>query len=153
MYTIFRPRPSEWPWMAPATVTGDPRRPVSGQSGFTLIEILVVVMLVSILAAVAVPVVSSSVEKARESALKENLFVMRKALDDYLADQGRYPESLKRLVEARYLRYVPEDPVLEEPSVTWSLSHTEYADGTKGIHDVHSTSDKKATDGSVYADW
>lgn len=153
MYTTFRLRQTGLPWTALATVSGRLYKPARQQQGFTLIEILVVVMLVSVLAAVAVPVVSSSVERAREAALKENLFVMRKALDDYLADQGRYPEALERLVEVRYLRYIPEDPVLEEPSVKWNVSHTEYADGAKGIHDVHSTSDKKAADGSAYADW
>lgn len=148
--------------MAAATVTGKPqprsdRRlwqgTMSTQTGFTLMEILVVVMLISVLAAVAVPVVSNSVEKARESALKENLLVMRRSLDDYLADNGRYPENLALLVEKRYLRYIPEDPVLDDPEPRWRARYTEYADGSRGIYDVRSTSDASASDGSSYEDW
>lgn len=123
------------------------------QQGFTLIEVLVVIVLISILAAVAVPVVSGSVEKAREAALKENLQVMRKSLDDYFADHGRYPASLDALVEKRYLRFIPEDPVLESPAPHWQTELTRYSDGGQGIHNVHSTSGGMANDGSRYADW
>lgn len=121
--------------------------------GFTLIEVLVVIVLISILAAVAVPVVSGSVEKAREAALKENLHVMRKSLDDYFADHGRYPEELEALVDKRYLRFIPEDPVLEPPAPQWQTELTRYSDGGRGIHDIHSTSGGAANDGSHYADW
>lgn len=134
-------------------MTGNRYARRQAQQGFTLIEVLVVIVLISILAAVAVPVVSGSVEKAREAALKENLQVMRKSLDDYFADHGRYPEELGVLVDQRYLRFIPEDPVLEAPAPQWQTELTRYSDGGQGIHDVHSTSGGTANDGSRYADW
>lgn len=128
-------------------------RPVLRERGFTLIEILVVILLISILAAIAVPVVSGSVDRAREAALRENLQVMRKSLDDYFADNGRYPPELQVLVKRRYLRFIPEDPVLAEPAPEWQLEYTRYADGSQGIHNVHSTATGEAGDGSRYGDW
>ena len=139
-------------WMDPVTVTGE-QMSLQRTRGFTLIEVLVVVMLIAILAAIAVPVVSNSVEKAREAALKENLFQMRKSLDDYLADNGRYPAQLEQLVSAQYLRYLPEDPVLETPEVKWALAYTDYQDGSRGILDVRSTSSATASDGSRFDTW
>lgn len=125
----------------------------ASQRGFTLIEILVVVMLIALIAATVVPVVSHSVDMAQESALKENLQVLRKALDDYLADRGRYPETLEDLVERRYIRFIPEDSILQQPAATWALSYVEYADGSRGIQDIHSTSQAEADDGSRFSDW
>lgn len=122
-------------------------------AGFTLIEILVVIMLISVLAAVAVPVVADSVTRAREAALKENLFVLRKSLDDFLADNGRYPAKLEELVEKRYLRYLPEDPVLEQPRPVWAADYTSYADGSRGIRDVRSTSSAVAENGTRLDTW
>lgn len=141
------------PLMGVAAVTGNQHTPARPQQGFTLIEVLVVIVLISILAAVTVPVVSGSVERAREAALKENLQVMRKSLDDYFADHGRYPASLETLVDQRYLRFLPEDPVLDSPTQKWETELTRYSDGGEGIHDIHSTSGGTATDGSRYADW
>lgn len=139
--------------MGAAAVTGEKHIPTSTRNGFTLIEVLVVIVLISIMAAVAVPVVSGSVERAREAALKENLQVMRRSLDDYFADHGRYPGNLHTLVEQRYLRFIPEDPVLGSPSPRWETELTRYSDGGQGIHDIHSTSGGTASDGSRYADW
>lgn len=129
------------------------KRTKTASRGFTLIEILVVVMLISLMAALVVPVVSHSVDMARESALKENLQVMRKALDDYLADTGRYPQTLEELVTRRYVRFIPEDPVLDEASASWALSYVEYADGSRGVQDVRSTSKAEADDGSRFDSW
>lgn len=134
-------------------MTGNRHALARPQHGFTLIEVLVVIVLISILAAIAVPVVSGSVERAREAALKENLQVMRKSLDDYFADHGRYPANLQTLVDQRYLRFIPEDPVLDSPTQKWETELTRYSDGGQGIHDIHSTSGGTATDGSRYADW
>lgn len=144
--------------MDPAIATGDDmtKQRMRGHretAGFTLIEILVVIMLISIMAAIAVPLVSTSVERAREAALKENLFLMRKALDDYLADRGRYPDKLDLLVSQEYLRFIPADPVLADPAPAWSGVYTDYADGSRGIRDVRSTSTGQALDGSRYDSW
>lgn len=144
--------------MGPATATGNGvnvQREVKRRyaSGFTLIEILVVIVLISIMAAIAIPLVSTSVERAKEAALKENLFLMRKALDGYLADSGRYPEKLEVLVSREYLRFIPADPVLADPVPAWAGVYTDYADGSRGIRDIRSTSTGQALDGSRYDSW
>src|SRR3989440_10460978 len=81
------------------------------QSGFTLIELIVVVTIIGILAAVAVSNVKWANQKAREAALRHDLFEMRKAIDDYYADKQKYPENLQALETAHYLRKVPKDPM------------------------------------------
>lgn len=116
--------------------------------GFTLIELLVVVALIAILAAVSAPMISRSVDQSRESALRENLRVMRKAIDDYYGDTGHYPPSLETLVERRYVRAVPKDPVNEEGP--WDVVWTQERDG---ITDLHSQSTATAADGTTYAEW
>lgn len=121
--------------------------------GFTLIELLLVLLLIALLASLATPVVIGSVQRARESALKENLFVLRKAIDDYYADNGRYPESLEKLVEKRYIRHVPADPITGSKD-TWVLVRAKGAEGdSSGIIDVRSGSEEKAADGTYYKDW
>ena len=79
--------------------------------GFTLIELLIVVSIIGILATIALPSFQLAVTKAKEAALKENLFTLRDVIDQYYADQERYPPTLAELVEKRYLRRVPLDPV------------------------------------------
>lgn len=121
--------------------------------GFTLIELLVVLLLVALLASIVTPVVTNTISRAKESALKENLFVMRKAIDDYYADKGRYPTDLAVLVEMRYIRFVPEDPVTESKD-TWQLTtNSDAQEGDAGIMDIHSGSDKIATDGTKFSQW
>ena len=111
-------------------------------------ELLVVLLIVGILAAIAVPNVSGAIQRAREAALRENLQVMRHALDDYFADTASYPASLDALVEGRYIRFVPEDPVAEE-GAGWDLERV----GEGGIVDVRSTSDALALDETRYSEW
>lgn len=121
------------------------------QSGFTIMELLVVLLLIALLASVVTPIVSKSIVRAKEATLKENLFVMRKALDDYFADNARYPEQLEILVEQRYLRFIPVDPLLDKNE--WNLTYTETEDASPGIIDIHSQSNQQASDGSNYNDW
>jgi general secretion pathway protein G len=117
--------------------------------GFTLIELVVVLALVSILAAIVAPMVGSSITRARESALRENLYLLRKTIDDFYADKGHYPETLNQLVEQRYVRSIPDDPVSQ--SNAWALT---YSKGEpRGIADIHSMSEQASHDGSAYASW
>lgn len=120
------------------------------QAGFSLMELLVVLVLIALLAAVVTPVVTKSIPRARESTLKENLFIMRKAIDDYYADKQHYPESLQILVEEKYLRYIPNDPITETKQ-QWSVVNAESEQG--GIIDVHSESDKVSSEGTPYNQW
>jgi len=121
--------------------------------GFTLMELLVVLTLVAVLASLVAPVVSSSILRAKEATLKENLFIMRKAIDDYYADQGDYPGSLQQLVEKRYIRKLPVDPVTDR-SDSWVEVRAEEDGGKQGgIIDVRSGSEEKSGDGAVYRDW
>ena len=103
---------------------------------------------VGLLAAIAVPSVVGVVTRAEEAALRENLAVMRRALDDHFADAGAYPPDLETLVERRYIRFVPDDPV-SAPDAGWDA--VPHLDG--GVADVRSTSSEAGTDGRPYSEW
>lgn len=121
--------------------------------GLTLIEMLLALFVLSLLAGLALPLVTGGIQQAKESALREDLYVMRKAIDDYYADNGAYPESLDELVTQRYLRRVPDDP-FTQTSGSWQLIWTE-ADGkgTPGISDIRSGAHATDDDGVAYANW
>lgn len=119
-------------------------------SAFTLIELLVVMFVLSLLAALVAPVVTGSMEQAKEAALKEDLHVIRKAIDDFYSDNGNYPETLDILVKDRYLRHMPQDPINESTDSKWRL---DYDDKRMGVRDVHSQSQRLARDGSRYDTW
>lgn len=119
-------------------------------AGFTLIELMLVLLMLSLLASLAAPVVSSAIVKSREAALRENLQVMRKALDDYYADKGHYPDSEELLVEERYLRFIPEDPFYGEKEWNWLESDDIDIDG---IVDVKSYSEQQSLAGDTYSEW
>ena len=119
--------------------------------GFTLIELLAVMTIVALLLAVAAPRYFGSVDRAKDTALKQNLTTMRDAIQKYHADKGRYPDSLDALVAERYLRARPTDPITESPA-TWVELAPPDKEG-KGLYDVHSGAKGKGQDGSVYADW
>lgn len=122
--------------------------------GFTLTELLLVLLFIAILASLVVPVVTSSVSRARESALKEDLYTLRKAIDDFYADKGKYPESLEELVENRYVRKIPVDPMTDRTD-TWVeiQNESEGSEADTGVIDVRSGSDKKDDDGVAYKEW
>ena len=133
-----------------AAITNTGNKTIS-QDGFTIIELLVVLLLIALLASVVTPIVSKTIIRAKEATLKENLFIMRKALDDYYTDNGHYPEQLEVLVNQRYLRFIPIDPLTE--NTEWSLTYTETNVTAQGIIDIHSQSSRQAKDGSNYNDW
>lgn len=121
------------------------------KAGFTLIELLVVMAVIALLLSLATPRYFGSVEKSREAVLRENLYLMREALDKYYGDNGAYPDTLDTLVSRRYLRNVPLDPVTGE-STTWvTVPPDDPAKG--GVFDVKSGAPGMARDGSEYKDW
>ena len=120
-------------------------------SGFTLIELIVVMLIIAMLASLAVPRYFSSVQKSRDTVLKEDLSLMRSALDKYYGDNDKYPAALDELVSRKYLRNIPRDPVTESTS-TWVIVPPEDAD-KGGVYDVHSGADGNAADGSPYKEW
>ncbi len=121
------------------------------RGGFTLIELLVVMAVIGLLLSLAAPRYFGSVDLAREAALRQDLAVMRDAIDKHFADTGRYPASLDELATRRYLRRVPVDPITERAD-SWVIVPP--ADGTLGaVYDVASGASGTARDGSAYAGW
>lgn len=128
--------------------------------GFTLIELIVVVAIIGILATIAVPAMKTAPQRAREAALKEDLFTLRSAIDQFHGDRGRYPTSLEELVSMGYVRRMPVDPVTRSAD-TWVVTYAEANEEqdereeaeAPGIIDVRSGSEEVALDGTRYADW
>lgn len=121
--------------------------------GFTLIEILIVITIIGILITLAQPNFNRAVTAAKEATLKENLFIFRDVIDQFYADNTKYPASLSELVEKGYIRQVPKDPVTGSAD-TWVLvPATDEQGQPAGVYDVRSGSDRTARDGSRYADW
>ncbi|MDH4226247.1 MAG: prepilin-type N-terminal cleavage/methylation domain-containing protein [Deltaproteobacteria bacterium] len=118
-------------------------------NGFTLIELLIVLSVLAVLLAIAVPTYQRHLIKAREAALSEDLFQMRDALDKHFADTGKYPAALGELVSKKYLRKVPEDPFTKSTD-TWV---TVDSDTSEGISDVRSGSDGEGLNGVPYSEW
>ncbi len=124
-------------------------RACSTDEGFTLVELMIVVAIVGILATISIPSYHTSLIKARETVLRQDLFTMREVLDQHRADQGKYPSSLGALVAAGYLRMVPKDPFTNSTN-TWQ----EISDPTEGgVFDVYSGSDLVGTNGTAYNQW
>ena len=126
------------------------------QDGFTLVELMVVMLIISVLAAIAIPAYIASLRNAREAVLKEDLHVMRQAIDSYVMDKEKGPQSLDDLVQAGYLKEVPTDPMTHSNS-TWVTATSDVLESVDqsgpGINDVHSGSDEQGTNGQPYSSW
>jgi general secretion pathway protein G len=126
------------------------------QSGFTLIELMIVMAIIGILITLAIPSFVGAVRHAREAALKEDLQTMRTAIDTYTMDKQKGPQSLDDLIQDGYLRAIPEDPmtrskdtwVTDSSEAMYSLDETD-----PGITDIHSGSTETGTDGQPYSSW
>lgn len=119
--------------------------------GFTLVELMVVMAIVALLLSLALPRYFNHLESARETILRQDLAVMRDAIDKYHGDRGRYPDSLEALVSARYLRSLPVDPITERDD-TWQIVAPP-ADATGAVYDVRSGAPGKGREGTLYAEW
>lgn len=137
-------------------------------AGFTLIELIIVVAIIGILAAIAVPAMQNAPIKAREAVIRADLYQMRSCIDQYLADKGVYPESLMALQDSGYIRLIPADPFSGETEGVWRELSAEPSDledlepieddlmpeGGFGIIDVKYADDTKvALDGSLISEW
>lgn len=132
------------------------RRARQSEQGFTLLELMIVMVIIGLLAAIAIPSYVNNVRRAKEAVLKEDLHTMREAIDSYTVDKQKAPQSLDDLVEGGYLKTMPKDPITDRTD-TWmpvqedslmSIDQTE-----PGIDDVHSGSQALASDGTSYSTW
>ena len=137
---------------APSIVTGKRR----AERGFTIIELMVVMTVIVTLATIAMVQYRQSVQFAKESVLKDDLFKLRDAIDQYYADKNQYPPTLDDLVSSGYIRAMPKDPITNSTS-TWQAVPVEPDPSNPsvapGVYDVKSGADVAAMDGSRYADW
>jgi general secretion pathway protein G len=138
-------------------------RRAARESGFTLLELIIVVAIIGILATIAMPALKDVPRRANEAVLKTNLHTMRDVIDQYYGDKGKYPTSLDQLVEKGYLRKIPVDPMTKRND-SWEFEYEETSDdnprpetetdeGAPGIVDVHSGSPLAALDGTLYREW
>jgi len=119
--------------------------------GFTLIELLVVMSIIAVLLTIAVPRYFRTLERSRETVLRQDLTVMREAIDKHFGDYGQYPDSLGALVERKYILAVPVEPITKSAE-GWLPVVSDDADHP-GIRDVHSTAEGNGTDGTPYKEW
>lgn len=133
------------------------RRTRQNDAGFTLMELMIVMAIVAILATLAVPSFRGALRSAREAVLREDLHVMRAAIDSYTMDKQKAPQSLDDLIQNGYLRSIPADPMTHSRD-TWvtdtsdTLASVDQTD-SGGINDVHSGSQDAGTDGQPYSTW
>jgi general secretion pathway protein G len=133
------------------TTPGEARR----QAGFTLIELVTVIALVAILAAIALPNYKVAIVQSKEAVLHENLFRLRDLIDQYYLDKGQYPASLDALVEDGYLRKLPKDPITQGTDWTpvFQEPDPDRPGEAPGVYDVKSASEALSLSGTPYNEW
>jgi len=125
------------------------QRTSNGQ-GFTLVELLVVLSIVALLLTIATPRYFNNLERAKETTLKEDLSILRESIDKFYGDHNQFPDNLEQLVDKKYIRKIPIDPITEKFD-TWVLIEAEPP--LTGIEDIKSGAQGKSEDGSLYEDW
>jgi general secretion pathway protein G len=141
------------PWLRP--IRGR-RNVAGGEGGFTLVELMIVMAIIAILVTIAIPIYGRSVQKAKEAVVREDLHVMRTAIDSYTVDKEKAPTSLDDLVQAGYMKSIPIDPMTSRND-TWITSESDtlsdLSETQGGIDDVHSGSQAISSEGTTYNSW
>ena len=127
------------------------KRKLKNYKGFTLIELLAVMVIIALLLTIAAPKYFGSVDRSRESILRQDLATMREALDKYYGDTGQYPNSLEDLTNKKYLRSIPRDPITDSDATWVIIAPSNDAKGA--VYDVKSGAAGNGADGTAYADW
>jgi general secretion pathway protein G len=124
---------------------------VKDRQGYTLIEMMIVISIISILATMAMPSFQKSLIRAKETNLRRTLFIMRDTIDQYFADHGRYPDNLQELETEKYVRQIPADPLTGQSDTWVTIPPEGFAEGN--IYDIHSGSNKVSLEGTPYNEW
>jgi general secretion pathway protein G len=131
------------------------RRRVGSSCGFTILELMIVISIMLILMGIAVPMYNQSVQRARESVLRQDLFTLRSVIDQYTLDKQKAPQSLDDLLQAGYIKQIPKDPMTNEAN--WEVVQEDVLQAVDqqepGIDDVHSASGATSSDGTAYSSW
>jgi general secretion pathway protein G len=137
--------------MERTTRAGEPSR----QAGFTLIELVTVIAIVAILAAIALPNYRVAIIESKEAVLKEDLYRLRDVIDQYYLDKGQYPATLDALVDDGYLRKLPNDPITQQPDWTpvFQEPDPDRPGEAPGVYDVKSASEAASLEGTPYNEW
>jgi len=124
-------------------------------AGFTLLEMMIVMIVMGILISIALPIYTTSLLRAREAVLRQDLFTLRSLISQYTLDKQKAPQSLDDLIQGGYLKIIPKDPMTNEPN--WEVVQEDILltvdQQDPGISDVHSASGATASDGTAYSSW
>ena len=143
------------PSARPVTSSPTPPKLLRTVRGFTLLELMIVISIIMILVAVAVPIYNQSIVRSREAVLRQDLFTLRSVISQYTLDKQKAPQSLDDIIQAGYLRQIPNDPLTGQAN--WEVVQEDVLlavdQQDPGISDVHSASNSNASDGTAYSSW